>query len=96
MPVLSLLRWIAAVSLGILGTWVTALNYYAVVVGLTHRRHHSMIPLLGGVLLASAWLTCPVSWSSSWAWAALVADPGCLFAVASLGYAAIITRGFSR
>jgi hypothetical protein len=90
------LRWVASALLGVLGAWLVACNYACIVIGLTRRQHHSMIPLIGGIALAAALLTCPAPGATRWAWLPLVVDPGCLLVALVLGYTAIATHGFRR
>jgi hypothetical protein len=70
------IRWLLAVPLGLLGAWAVLCNYACVALALLRGQHHSVVPLLGGGLLAVAWLLCPAT-EAAWGWVPLALDPGC-------------------
>ena len=88
------LAWIASGALALLGSWITILNYSAVVSSYRHGRHHSLIPLLGGVGLAAAMLLIPLPRVAKFAWLPLVIDLGCLYALVGLLYAVVVQGSF--
>jgi CHASE2 domain-containing sensor protein len=87
-------RWLITSTLGILGAWLTALNWSCIVIWYARRRHHSMIPLVGGGSLALALLACPMAGTTRWAWIPLIVDPGCLLMMLLLVPLTMKTRGF--
>lgn len=90
------LAWIASGALALLGSWITILNYSAVVSSYRHARHHSLIPLLGGVGLAAAMLLIPLPRVAQFAWLPLVIDLGCLYALVGLLYAVVVQGSFRK
>ena len=75
---LDVVRWLIAVSLGLFGACGTVCNYACIASWLFRGEHRSMVPFVGGVCMALAWLMCPAVSSRGWAWIPLVLDPGCL------------------
>ena len=90
----TIMRSLTSLTLGVLGAWVTALNYSCIVLWYASRQHHSFIPMIGGLSLALALLACPMKGTMRLAWLPLVADPGCLLVTLLLGYVVIKTHGF--
>jgi hypothetical protein len=89
-----ILRWLITLMLGIVGAWLTALNWSCVVSWYARRRHSSMFPLIAGVSLALALIACPIAGSARWAWIPLIVDPGCLLLIILTIPLVIMTRGF--
>jgi hypothetical protein len=92
----TIIRWLTSLTLGVLGAWVTALNYSCIVLWYARRQHHSFIPMMGGLSLAIALLACPMTGTTRLAWLPLAADPGCLLGTLLLGYVVIKTPGARR
>jgi hypothetical protein len=90
----TIMRWLTSLTLGVLGAWVSALNYSCIISWYARRQHHSFIPILGGGSLALALLACPTPGTTRLAWLPLVADPGCMLVTLVLGYVVIKTHGF--
>jgi hypothetical protein len=75
------LRWGLAALLACLGLYVTFLNVSCIWVWHFRRRHHSMVPLLGGGAVALALLIVPLPGLAAYAWLSLLIDPGCLLMI---------------
>lgn len=90
------IRWVVTTALGGLGAWVIACNFACITMWLAHRRHASLVPLVGGLLTSAALLACPIRGSFRFAWVPLVIDPGCLWALGLFLYAAGVLRCFKR
>lgn len=76
------------------GAYITLMNYYALYLGVTKKEHHSLGPLLGGVLCSLALLFSPLGALRPWAWLPLLVDPGCVFMVGGAIYDLIVTKVF--
>lgn len=96
MPISDALEWIGSCALALLGSWIIILNYSAVVSYYRHGRHHSLIPLLGGVGLAAAILLVPLPRVAWFAWVPLVIDLGSLYTVVGFLYAVVVQRSFRK
>ena len=59
------------------GNWAVLIRWYA------RRKHDSLIPALGGLLMATAMLVFPTMKTRHQACLPLIVDPGCLYLVAS-------------
>ncbi|MDB6124095.1 MAG: hypothetical protein JWQ71_3088 [Pedosphaera sp.] len=88
-------EWSVTVILTILGLWIIVLNYLMIITSCVHRRHHSLLPLLGGVLASVAMWVCPLK-ISVFAWMPLVVDPGCLLSLIGFLYAIFVNKAFKK
>ena len=88
--------WALTCLLGLIGLWITGLNYLCVYLWWARREHHSLAPLVGGVAGMVALLVCPVSSVHRWAWLPLILDLGCGFSLLSLLYAIFVLKAFRR
>jgi hypothetical protein len=94
---LNIVRWLIAVPLGLFGVWAMVCNYACIALWLFRGEHHSLVPLVGGVCVALAWLLCPAMGGRVCAWIPLALDPGCLLMLlASVSYFAVMSlRGYN-
>ena len=67
-----------SVALASVAAWVMALNWFAVAMRVTRRRHASWVPLLGGALAMTAMRIYPDPRIYRWLWVPLIIDWGCL------------------
>jgi hypothetical protein len=67
------LRWSAAAVLAAVGGWVIAVNWMIVL-----RLGGSLVPLVGGLLVALAVALVPWEGLRGWWWVPLVVDWGCM------------------
>jgi len=91
---LEVIRWACAILLGLLGIYVTGMNYNCIYLGLVRKKHHSLIPLIGGGACALALLVSPVTSIRHWIWLPLVLDLGCAYSAISLLYAVFVLKAF--
>jgi hypothetical protein len=63
----------------LLGAAMTAGNWTMVISWYARRQHGSLIPALGGLLLADAMLLVPSLRVGHYAWLPLIVDPGGLY-----------------
>jgi hypothetical protein len=91
----TIIHWIIATLVFLLGAWVIFLNYYSwLYLGFTKREHHSPAPFIGGVLCSLALFFSPLAMTRAWAWLPPLLDPGCIYLIGLFIYSAIVTRGF--
>ena len=69
--------------LALVGVAITAGNYTILVRWYARRKHGSLIPALGGLLLAAAMLLVPTTKARHYVWLPLIVDPGYLYLLAS-------------
>ncbi len=96
MHVPALVAWIVSGGLALLGSWIILLNYWIVISWYFHRRHHSRIPLLGGLCLMAAMLGSPLPGVTRYAWVPLLIDLGCLFTLVDFLYAVVWLQMLKR
>jgi hypothetical protein len=77
-------RLAMAVLLGVAGAWCALTNWVALAVS-ARGRHMSTVPLIGGLLGATALALAPGD-ASDWWWVAFVADYGSLPWLALIAY----------
>ena len=66
------------------GAAITASNYAIIVRWYARRKHSSLIPALGGLLLGAAMLLVPTTKAKHYMWLPLIVDPGCFYLPASV------------
>jgi hypothetical protein len=59
------------------GNWTILIRWHA------RRKHGSLIPALGGLLLAAAMPLAPIMRARHYVWLPLIVDPGCLYLLSS-------------
>ena len=78
-------RWVVAILFGLFGWWLIILNFTVVYVWLVRRKHHSWIPLVGGVFALVGMAFCPVPQIRRFAFLPLFIDTGYCIAVMTIG-----------
>ena len=73
-----ILRWLISIPLLSVGAYVTFGNYWMIFLSYKTKRHHSLIPFLGGIFFATGAFVAPSKHFSHWWWAPLFVDIGCL------------------
>lgn len=78
-------RWVVALVFGLFGWWVIFLNFKIVYVWMVRRKHHSWIPLVGGVFALVGMASCPLPQIQRFAWIPLAVDVGYCISVLTIG-----------
>jgi|SRR5436190_23018024 len=78
-------RWALAIVFGLFGWWLIILNFAVVYVWLVRRKHHSWIPLVGGLFALVGMAFCPVPLIHRLAWIPLVVDTGYCLSALTIG-----------
>jgi hypothetical protein len=68
--------------LALVGAAIAAGNWTILIRWFARRKHGSLIPALGGLLLAAAMLLVPTMRAKHYVWLPLIVDPGCLYLLA--------------
>jgi hypothetical protein len=96
MQILEVIPMVFSVALGLLGGSIIVANYAIVIRWYVRRQHSSLVPLLGGLLFATAMYIFPGSSLRRWSWVPLIADLGCSLSIPGFLYAVFVLKCFKK
>lgn len=79
-------RWTAAIVFGLLGWWIIVMNFAIVYVWFVRRKHHSWVPLVGGIFAFAGMVFCPAPQIQRFAWVPLIIDVAFCISALTIGF----------